>query len=68
MGGGKSQVSQQAGGTVQFNPTSIGGGTIYVGGNIGQGPIMQDGTSMAEGGKFGLDFTFGKLMNLQGLD
>jgi len=35
MSGGTSTGAQNANGQVAFNPTSIGGGNIQVGGNVG---------------------------------
>ena len=39
MGGGTSTVGQSANGNVSFNPTSIGGGSIMVGGSVGQAGV-----------------------------
>jgi len=36
MGGGQTTQTQNANGQVGFNPTSIGGGNIMVGGMVGQ--------------------------------
>ena len=41
MGGGTSTSTSNANGQVAFNPTSIGGGNIMVGGSVGNGPVNQ---------------------------
>ena len=43
MGGGHVKTTQNANGKVDFNPTSIGGGNISVGGSVGQGTVQQSG-------------------------
>ena len=45
MGGGTSSNEQSANGVVGFNPTSIGGGNIQIGGSVGNGPVTQQGGS-----------------------
>ena len=49
MGGGHVKTTQNANGKVDFNPTSIGGGNISVGGSVGQGTVQQSGVSKATG-------------------
>lgn len=56
MGGGSAGGSQSANGAVAFNPTSIGGGNIMVGGSVGQGQISQGQSTSATGASVGLDF------------
>ena len=41
MGGGKTTTNQQCNGKVGFNPTSIGGGNISVGGSVGNAGCKQ---------------------------
>ena len=70
MSGGTSTSTQQANGNVSFNPTSIGGGTIAVGGSVGQAGVQQGSSSQATGASVGLDFSMPmpmpvQLMNLQ---
>lgn len=70
MSGGTSSTSQQANGQTSFNPTSIGGGNIMVGGSVGNGPVSQGSQSSATGPSVGLDLSMPMpmgLMNLQGL-
>ena len=80
MSGGKSSSTQNGNGMVDFNPTSIGGGNIQVGGNVGQGTVSQGSTSSATGPSVGLDLKMsmpgmdgmpgmgGQLMNLDSLE
>ena len=39
MSGGNSNSAMNANGQVAFNPTSIGGGHIMVGGSVSNGPV-----------------------------
>ena len=45
MGGGQVKTTQNANGRVDFNPTSIGGGNISVGGSVGQAGVHQGSQS-----------------------
>ena len=54
MGGGSLEQTQQADGNVSFNPTSIGGGSITVGGNVGNGPVQQGQKGEAGGASVGI--------------
>ena len=67
MGGGTSDSAMNANGQVAFNPTSIGGGNIAVGGSVGNGPVNQGATNQATGASVALDLSmpFPMLMNLQ---
>ena len=75
MGGGKTSSNQQANGQVTFAPNMQGGGSVYIGGNIGNGDVQQGSESSASGPSASLGFTFvmpempglpGGLMNLNG--
>ena len=55
MGGGTTSNSQNANGHVAFNPTSIGGGNISVGGSVGQGAVSQGQSGSATGAGVKLD-------------
>ena len=79
MSGGSSSSAQNGNGMVDFNPTSIGGGNIQVGGNVGQGAVSQGSSSSATGPSVGVDFKMsmpgmdgmpgmGQLMNLDSLE
>ena len=65
MGGGHVGQTQIANGNTSFNPTSLGGGSIMVGKNVGNGPVHQQGWASATGGGFSLGIG---LMNLEDLD
>ena len=41
MGGGNVGQTQIANGNTNFNPTSLGGGSIMIGGNVGNAGVMQ---------------------------
>ena len=41
MGGGTSDGTNQANGQVNFAPSMSGGGSVMIGGNIGNGPVNQ---------------------------
>jgi len=64
MSGGSSSSAQQGNGMVDFNPTSIGGGNIQVGGSVGQGAVSQGSSSSATGPSVGLDLK----MSMPGMD
>ena len=49
MSGGQTHTTQNANGKVDFNPTTIGGGNISVGGSVGQGKVQQGSQSSATG-------------------
>tara|TARA_B110000285_G_scaffold177472_1_gene199353 strand:- start:260 stop:451 length:192 start_codon:yes stop_codon:yes gene_type:complete len=49
MSGGKCHSTQNANGKVAFNPTTIGGGNISVGGSVGQGKVQQKSDCKATG-------------------
>ena len=57
MGGGTTTQNQNANGSVGFNPTSIGGGNIMVGGSVGQGQIGQSTKGGASGAGVKLDLS-----------
>ena len=57
MGGGSAHGSQNANGNVAFNPTSIGGGNISVGGSVGQAGVSQNQQTSATGASVGLDLS-----------
>ena len=54
MGGGSLEQTQQANGNVSFNPTSIGGGNISVGGSVGQAAVQQGQKGEAGGASVGI--------------
>ena len=58
MGGGKTHTSQQANGQVIFAPNMQGGGSVYVGGSIGNGDVIQNSESSASGASGSVGFTF----------
>ena len=66
MGGGTSDSAMNANGQVAFNPTSIGGGNIAVGGSVGNGGVNQVGQNSATGSStsVGLSMPF-PMMNLK---
>ena len=64
MSGGTSGSTQNGNGMVDFNPTSIGGGNIQVGGSVGQGAVSQGSSSQASGASVGIDFK----MDMPGMD
>tara|TARA_B110001450_G_C17573687_1_gene461870 strand:- start:681 stop:1052 length:372 start_codon:yes stop_codon:yes gene_type:complete len=64
MGAGSTSSNQNANGQVGFNPTSIGGGNIQVGGSVGQGAVSQGNSQSATGASVGLDFK----MEMPGMD
>jgi len=81
MSGGSTTTTQNANGHVAFNPTSIGGGNISVGGSVGQGEVHQGSQSSATGPSVGLDLKMSppvpgakkapkalQLINLRGLN
>jgi len=55
MSGGSTSTAQNANGQVQFNPTSIGGGNIAVGGSVGNGGVSQGSSGSATGAGVSLD-------------
>ena len=67
MGGGSCEQSQQANGNVAFNPTSIGGGNISVGGSVGQAGVSQSAGCQAGGAgvSVGVSMSPMQLMNLK---
>merc|ERR1739838_575676 len=67
MGGGSSESSMNANGQVAFNPTSIGGGNIAVGGSVGNGGVNQQGSNSATGAGVKLDLSMPFPMQLQNL-
>mgnify|MGYP006086624821 CR=1 FL=1 len=75
MSGGSTTTTSNANGHVAFNPTSIGGGNISVGGSVGQGEVHQGSQSSATGPSVGLDLKMSppvpgalQLINLRGLN
>ena len=55
MSGGTTTTNQNANGHVAFNPTSIGGGNISVGGSVGQAGVQQSSSGSATGAGVKLD-------------
>ena len=55
MSGGTTHTTQNANGHVAFNPTSIGGGNISVGGSVGQAGVQQSSSGSATGAGVKLD-------------
>ena len=71
MSGGQTHTTQNANGKVDFNPTSIGGGNISVGGSVGQGTVQQSGVSKATGSSTSVDVSMPmpvQLINLNQMD
>ena len=56
-----------ANGQVAFNPTSIGGGNIAVGGSVGNAGVNQQGSNSATGAGVKLDLSIPMPMQLQNL-
>ena len=69
MSGGTSTGAQNANGQVAFNPTSIGGGDIQVGGMVGQQGVSQGSQSSATGAgidlKLDMPMPIPALMNMK---
>ena len=49
MGGGKTTSNQSSNPTVNFAPTSTGGGSISIGGNVGTGNVDIGGNASSTG-------------------
>jgi len=71
MGGGTSDGNNQANGQVNFAPSSAGGGSVMIGGNIGNAGVNQWNQNSATGASTAIDFSMPmpipalNLMNLQ---
>jgi len=57
MGGGTSDGTNQANGQVNFAPSMSGGGSVMIGGNIGNGPVNQKMQNSASGASTSLGFS-----------
>jgi hypothetical protein len=71
MGGGSSDGTNQANGQVNFAPSAAGGGSVMIGGNIGNAGVNQWNQNSASGASTAIDFSMPmplpvlNLMNLQ---
>jgi hypothetical protein len=59
MSGGQTHTTQSSNPNVYFAPTSSGGGSISIGGNVGTGNVDFSDSSSATGPTTGLNFGFG---------
>ena len=72
MGGGEVHSSSQANGEVSANPVIMGGGSLMIGGNVGNGPVTTSHSGMAKGAGVDLSVSMPMpmpvMMNLDELD
>ena len=57
MGGGTSDGTNTANGQVNFAPSMSGGGSVMIGGNIGNGPVNQKMQNSATGATTSIGFS-----------
>ena len=72
MGGGKVHQTSQANGHVQANPVVMGGGSMMIGGNVGNGPVTTQHSGGAKGAGVKVDVSMPMpmpvMMNLDEFD